>query len=157
MCNIITHFPLFFWYLLSKILSFSKHMKMCNLNYIRKSPFFKVGTPLFSLANVISSQLAGSVQKQLPFFSIPTLFGNIAESPPSTTTRTRAHTLRAHTRRAHAVSTMQDSYAYSRMMSCLYKEKTCNRPDDIMMVSVYNKYQRTPANKRNFAEVNEEE
>lgn len=49
------------------------------------------------------------------------------------------------------------SYAYSRMMSCLYKEKTCNRPDDIMMVSVYNKYQRTPANKRNFAEVNEEE
>ena len=105
LCNIITHFPLFFWYLLSKILSFSKHMKMCNLNYIRKSPFFKVGTPLFSLANVISSQLAGSVQKQLPFFSIPTLFGNIAKSPPSTTTRTRAHTLRAHT---HAVSTMQE-------------------------------------------------
>ena len=83
-------------------------MKMCNLNYIRKSPFFKVGTPLFSLANVISSQLAGSVQKQLPFVSIPTLFGNIAKSPPSTTTRTRAHTLRAHTRRAHAVSTMQE-------------------------------------------------
>ena len=49
------------------------------------------------------------------------------------------------------------SYAYTRMMSCLYKEKACNRPDDMMMVSVYNKYQRTPANKRNFDQVEEEE
>ena len=49
------------------------------------------------------------------------------------------------------------SYAYTRMMSCLYKEKACNRPDDMMMVSVYNKYQRTPANKRNFDQVEEED